>query len=428
VKPVRVGGILHLYHHPLTQSASTIMEHVASFGLHSRHPVTPLNTELGFPRRLDELEFEVVLLHYSLFGKPPYRLDRRFIDYLDRVGSYRVAFFQDEYHYCRKRYDFLDRHRVGHVFTLLEPAWWDEVYRKRSRVTRLAFTLTGYVGESLLAKARAFSLPPEKRTVDVGYRGRTLPFHMGRGAREKSEIGRRFLELTRGSGLVTDIAAEEESRLYGDDWHRFMGTCRAVLGVEAGVSVFDPDDSVRLAVEEALSRNPHATFEEVAPLLAPREDRIFYRTVSPRHFEAAAFGTLQILFEGRYSGVMSPGVHYLPLKKDFSNLDEILRLFRDPSVRAEITANARRDLIDSGRWSYASFVAGFDASLENAGLSPTAPKTDQARISEMLEEDLPRRMTVARLRQAARVEFPGRRALGRLRRRVMRAVGRPLES
>ena len=39
--------------------------------------------------------------------------------------------------------------------------------------------------------------------------------------------------------------------------------------------------------------------------------------------------TAQILVEGRYSGVLEPERHYLPVRRDFSNLDEVLERARD---------------------------------------------------------------------------------------------------
>ena len=82
---------------------------------------------------------------------------------------------------------------------------------------------------------------------------------------------------------------------------------------------------------------------------ATGEEEIPYRTISPRHLEAAAFRVCQILFEGRYAGLLEPMVHYIPLRKDFSNLDEVLDRFRDADLRAQIAENAYRDLIASRR-------------------------------------------------------------------------------
>jgi len=64
--------------------------------------------------------------------------------------------------------------------------------------------------------------------------------------------------------------------------------------------------------------------------------------------------------------------HYIPLRKDFSNLDEVIGRFRDPELRRELTENSHRDLIASGDYSYERFVEGFDRDLIDAGLEPEA--------------------------------------------------------
>src|ERR1044072_107166 len=92
-----VGGILLLYHHPLRRDAPTIMEPVNSFRECSRCTVWNVNTELGFPRALAGLEFQAIVLHYSLFGSTSYMLGEEFLRYLDECeASVKVGFFQDE--------------------------------------------------------------------------------------------------------------------------------------------------------------------------------------------------------------------------------------------------------------------------------------------------------------------------------------------
>jgi hypothetical protein len=225
--------------------------------------------------------------------------------------------------------------------------------------------IPGYVSDKLVDAGRRFALPRDRRAVDVGYRGRPLLAYLGHGAMEKHEIGVRFGELATGSGLRSDLAAGEGDRLYGDDWYRFMADCRCMLGVESGASCFDLEDEV---LEEFDARVRDGLPVGIADLTTlPRwEDRVYYRTVSPRHFEAAALRVTQVLFEGRYSGVLEPMVHYIPLRKDFSNFDEVLARIHDDELCAQLAENAYRDLIASGEWSYAKFVAGVDAILDGA--------------------------------------------------------------
>lgn len=425
-----VNGILHIYHRPATmlgRDAPTVMEHIESFGRYSRFRVWSVNTELGMSPGLADLRFSAVVLHYSLFGTVPYRLGDDFLDYLRSAAadSYKVAFFQDEFRFCRHRFAFLRDHEIDCVYSCLEPAHLGTVYGERTSVSTLKSNVPGYVGDDLLRAGRRLSRPEGERHLDVGYRGRSLPAYAGRGGREKSEIGERFAERAAGLDLRTDIAVGEQDRIYGDDWYRFVAGCKSVLGTESGVDVFDLEDEVYTEYEELAADGHEVTVEELEGGSLPRwEGRIPYRTISPRHFEAAALGTCQVLYEGRYSAAMEPMVHYIPLRKDFANFDEAVARLRDPDVRRELTANAHRDLIESGDWGYPRFIAGFDETLMAAGLDPEISSVDERRASAALARGHRSRVLRAYahdLRRRARaVEFPGKALL----RPVVRSVRR----
>lgn len=160
-----------------------------------------------------------------------------------------------------------------------------------------------------------------------------------------------------------------------------------MLGTESGVSAFDIDDRVRAEYEE-LKRDGHEpTLEELEEGTLGRLDGVIeYRTIGPRHFEAAALRVCQVLYEGHYSGAMEPMVHYIPLRKDFSNLEQVLQRLSDPALRRELTENAYRDLIASGRYSYAGFVAEVDRVLRDAGLQPAANAEAPGRIERALRQ------------------------------------------
>ena len=81
-----------------------------------------------------------------------------------------------------------------------------------------------------------------------------------------------------------------------------------------------------------------------------------YVAISPRHLEACATRTCQVLVEGEYDGVLVPNRHYLELKRDFSNIEEVLEAIKRDDLRDEITENAFRDIVESGRYTNRSFV------------------------------------------------------------------------
>jgi hypothetical protein len=194
---------------------------------------------------------------------------------------------------------------------------------------------------------------------------------MGIGAHEKQVIGDEFKRRARNLNLVLDIESDENKRIYGDGWYQFLARCKGTLGSESGVTIFDIDDRVRETCELIHSYLPDLPFEDLWKRYLHRfEDNIYYRTMSPRIFEAAAFQVCQIMFEGKYSGVVEPMVHYIPLKQDFSNFAEVLGMFRNRSLRNFLTMNSYKGLILSGTYSYQSFMDSFDRELMKEGLIP----------------------------------------------------------
>ena len=326
------------------------------------------------------------MLHYSLFGILPYRLDDYFLAYLDRASGYKVAFFQDEHHYCGARFAFLNRYRVDCVYTLLEPVFWKDVYERYTGVPKLVHTIPGYVSDDLVAQ-QATRDRDEEREIDIGYRGRTLLPYMGRGSQEKAEIGLGVLERARASGLRLDIAVDEGSRIYGDAWLAWLANCRATLGTEAGASIFDLTDQCE-AYERLVAANPDASEQDFLETLERWEGNVDYRAISPRHPRRRRHcASARFFREGNYSGVLEPMVHYIPLKKDFSNWDEVLDRVRDTGLRRELTANAYRDLIASERYSYSRFIEGFDRELVTAGVGGEVDQTLAGRLTSALARD-----------------------------------------
>jgi hypothetical protein len=415
-----INGILLLYHHWLAPNAPTIMEHVNAFARSSRFKVWTVNTELGFPDTLDDLDFQIIVLHYSIFGWLPFYISDRFLRYLQRSeSSHKIAFFQDECRYWPQRAEFINRYGIGCVYTLLDPAYFGATYLKYTRVPKLVYTLPGYVSDDLVTLARQLTKPSVDRTIDIGYRGRQLPYLYGRGSQEKHVIGVQFRERAADLGLRMNIESGEEKRIYGEKYYEFLANCRGVLGVEAGVSIFDIDDTVRPQYERLIAENPRITFNEAyAKLLYRFEDMIPYRTISPRHFEAAALRVCQILFEGNYSGIMQPMVHYIPLKKDFSNLDEVVRLFKDEGFRRELTENAYRDLIASGRYSDRRFIESFDQEILAEGFTPGIPASQAQEVTDLLDRGSAYRHLRARITSVRYRPFPGR--------KIVRLFARPV--
>jgi len=413
-----ISGILILYHLPIFyKQAATVKEHIFSFIKHSEFPIYGVNTELAFPKDLSKYSFDAIILHYSLFATGhTYEFSPAFLNYLrENQDTTKLAFFQDDYRNCQKRFKFINDHNIDTVYTWQPEKNRDLVYKKYTNASNVFTTLTGYVTPELPHIAKKFRKPTSERTIEIGYRARQLDYYMGIGAQEKHEIGEKFLKIAQEKeyDLILDIEVQDQKRLYGDDWYRFMGNCKGMLGVESGVSIVDVEDKVRKGCDAILKENPSITFQEMYDqFLHEWDNKLPARSLSPRHFEAAAFKTCQILFEGEYSGILKPNVHYISLKKDFSNVDEVVQAFKNDDFRNQIVENAYNDLIDANKYGYEAFIHDeVDSYLKDIGLVPQS--IDQDTHKKLLE--LGNHSSAKHLKYVAtnfwKWNFPGRKTI-----------------
>lgn len=403
--------MLVLYNRPPFPGPPDKVDSVRAFQRYSAFPVSTVNTWFGPHPALNGRRFRVIVLHYTLFhtGHDPVR---PVLDYLrTRPADCLVAFFQDEQAHGLQRARLCEELGVDCIYTLLQPPYAQEIYGALPGAPHVVSYIPGYVSERLRRTGRVFSRPDRLRTIDVGYRGRRAPPEWGPAAAEKYEVAAGFEQRTEGSGLRLDIETDESKRIYGNAWYRFLGRCRGVVGAEAGASTLDLAGEADRAAHSSKGRTSAA---RAAAGIQPVGRPVPYRMISPRHLEAMALGACQILFEGDYSGCLEPETHYIPLRKDFSNIDEVLDRFRDRDHRLELTRRTRADLIDSGELSYERFVHGFDAELAGLGVRP-APGVDRRPVDRAL---YPARFRARRTlrRTRLRAEWRIRHMLGRDRR------------
>ena len=348
-------------------NANTLLDHVKSFERYSRHRIMRFNPRWSKPSRaLNFSEFDVVVVHWSLSLIHDHYLHVRFRDKLARFQGLKVQFVQDDYRWVDRM--TAEQRRVGIkvLFTLVSPEHFDKIWTPRLPGVRLVSTLAGYVPQELLD--RPFK-PVAERELDIAYRGREVPWWLGRLGQDKVLIGHAVKAHAQQAGLKVDIAWTEGDRIYGDRWIEFLGNSRTTIGCEGGASISDFDGSIELAVLDYLKTHPGASFEDVhAAILAPYEGNVPMNVMTPRLFEAAALRTALVLFPGRYSDVLKPWRHYIPLEKDFSNFDSVALLIRNDGFLTELTERTYAEVAKSPKSSLQGMVGEFDRVLDEEGL------------------------------------------------------------
>ncbi len=328
------------------ETAGAVTTHIRTLEDLQGFDCRALNVAWQLPTRLDLGRFDVVIIHYSLMASEspdgPISLSAESIARLSQTRAVKCVFMQDEHRNVKGTITALRTLHADVFFTCMPERFMAEVYPASALPNiKLVNVLTGYVDESLLSRKHLLFA---ERPIDVGYRARKVAYWLGKLAQEKWTIAERFAQDARRYNLVCDISTREQDRIYGDDWVRFLSRCKAVLGTESGASVIDLDGTVRQAVDAAVAEEPSLTFEEVqARLFSDIDGRFSMAQISPRCFEAAAMKTLMVLYTGDYSGRLEPYRHYVPLKKDHSNMPEVIDILRNSDRAQTIIENAYRE-------------------------------------------------------------------------------------
>lgn len=361
-------NILLLCNRPVKNAdASTVTDHLDSLINFSAHKVTQLSFIRHLPRCLDLSRFDVVVIHYTVaigYMSEHYinpEAKQRIRDF----NGLKVVFIQDEYRAVNTVLETLEFLKVDVLFTCVPDGEIEKVYSKQVLPSVIKVnTLTGYVPSKLLGY-----LAPKitDRKIDVGYRTRKPPFWLGELGYEKWNISDQFQKGAIDSNLTLDLSYDESRRIYGERWIEFVASCRTMLGVESGASVFDFEGHLQHQVDAYVSDYPQSTFHEVQEkFLHPYEGLIRLNQISPRCFEAAALRTVLVLFEGDYSGILQPWRHFIPLKKDLSNLDQVISKIEDHHFLQEMADRTYDEVANNPQYSYRTFVESFDQTVMNS--------------------------------------------------------------
>lgn len=361
-------NILLLSNRPTANTqAETVTEYLDSFSKYSEHNIYEISMLHHFPEHIDLNRFDAVITHYSLSIGPMlyHYLGSNLVDQLKRFKGLKAAFLQDEYREIKTYWKHINELGINVLFSCVPTAEVSKVY-PQTEVPNLQVVnvLTGYVPEALLQEN---VMPIYQRSIDVGYRTRKMWYWLGALAHEKWFISEEFERLVAVNNLdlKLDLSNREGDRLYGKAWTKFVASCKTVLGVESGASIIDFDGLLERRVDQYTSKNPGASFEEVSELfLRPYEGSLRLHQISPRCFEAAALRTPMVLFEGSYSGILYPERHYIPLRKDFSNFNEVVKRIKDSDYLQDLAERTYQEIALNPLWSYRSFVNIVDESMK----------------------------------------------------------------
>jgi hypothetical protein len=384
----------------------TIRTHLYCWRTYGKHEVAHVNIAFGFPEAtVRAFAPDVIILHtiYLSMRWSSY-VFKTFTARCDPIASMdctKIALPQDEFIHTDMLASYLGRIGVTHIGTCSYAQDWRTIYAKlwetHKHPERVEFrtVLTGYLDENTVARIERMKALREPRNIDVGYRAWKAEAWLGEHGMHKVWVADRSEEAAHRHGLSTDISMRNEDVLSGDDWFRFLLRCRSTVGVEGGASLCDSDGSVKAAVDAYLKEHPDAPFDEIrANCFRGRDHTLNLQCISPRHMEAVATETAQALVEGRYSDILEPDVDYIPIRRDYANIDDVMRKLADPDFCTAMTRRAYDRVVTSGKATYRTFVR----EMEEAIIDP-APPTREA------SNPIARKVAYLRLRARDRLNW-----------------------
>lgn len=349
---------------------ATLWDQLYCFRHYSNHNCFYLNLSVrSVPWYLEKIKFDIIVFGTLFLAnrirpewfEPVLEKARR----LKSLDAIKIAFPQDEHTHTNVLMDFLEEFGVEVVFSVGPPSEWPKLY-DRPAVQRIKFfnVLTGCLNDQTVDRINRLTAAREERSIDIGYRTWPAGAWLGRHGLSRQKIADVFQERGPAAGFITDISTRREDTFWGDDWYKFLLRCKYSISVEGGSSVPDQDGTLQEKIEAYQSFHPQAGFDEIEENCFPGLDgRIQYVALSPRHLECCVTRTCQVLIEGDYNDILRPGDHYIELKRDFSNIEQVLSDMRREDLRSGITERAYRDVVASGNYTYQSYV---DSVLEKS--------------------------------------------------------------
>lgn len=277
--------------------------------------------------------YEGVVVLHSAFSNQRF-VSSRLAAAIRATGKPTAIFLANEYKLMVEKLAFCDELGVKLLVSQSHSPDVHRLYQQRLGC-RVMFLPNGGLDPALFKPDTAWA----ERPIDVGFRAYETPWYLGHD--DKRDLAERATAAAPALGLRADISTDPRDRFDEPGWAGFLNRCKAVLGAEAGTDYFELNDESRHRVLQYTERHPEATRDEVfARFFQNYQSRVSGRMIASRHIEAAGTRTLQLLIEGEYGGLIKPDVHYVPIRRDLSNLVGALERIRDAAYCRAIVDNA----------------------------------------------------------------------------------------
>lgn len=318
--------------------------------------IPKIEAEYDTPEFFIDSQYDVVIFHTTFLGLRWtnfgfFEMKKR-LDWLGKNGAIKIALPQDEYDHAGILDEWLFDWEVDGIMTVCGLENVKTLFPLCSKYSQFRECLTGYCTPQI----QNHEWPNHaQRPYDIVYRSQKVPYWFGSHGQKKYQIADIISQAAENHKLTYNISNDIHNTVLGSKWMDFLGSGRCTIGTESGSSVIDYRGEIQAQIRYLLHKEPDITFDELNKKMPSGWDSSLITALSPRHLEAITTKTCQILLEGKYNRILIPEKHYISLKKDYSNLDDILEAIQDPEYTQCIADQAYEDILIKGKYSYKDF-------------------------------------------------------------------------
>jgi SAM-dependent methyltransferase len=288
-----------------------------------------INNDAHYSRCLREIgSYGLIVVSHAATGDDMTRLLASRQHFMGRKGNMAV-FIGNEYDILSEKISFIRSTGADFICTQLplETAEWLYGECTEARIIAMPHALN---------PRNYYPLRDAGRPIDIGFIGDI--YFPWIGDIERTVLIELFRNNGASFGLNCDIRTQ---RIPLEQWNVFLNNCKGIIGAESGSYYLNGRGDLLRRAKEYMEANPGTTFKQLhAIFFKDQASPVSGKAISSRHFEPIGTKTCQLLLEGDYNGILKAGEHYIPIRKDYSNLTDALGKFMDHDYRRAITERA----------------------------------------------------------------------------------------
>ena len=287
-----------------------------------------------FKKMINPFSYDVIVFGYSvlsnLYGKPKQilKLITKF------TKATKIGFMQNEFKNLPEYIRTYESLNIDIIVSQFSQELATELYSGRTKAKIISLP------HAMITKKKETFFNHKKRSVDIGGRLRQYAYYLGNYKRF-SVIPKFIKKIKKEKKFIIDFSTDEKDRFTHSDWSDFLSNSRATISCESGNFYLQWSDSLRNKINKLTTQDNKIKFSYIYENILKKSNFYFDGSlISSRQFDAIANGSCNLLVEGNYQGLIEADKHYIEIKSDFSNYNQVLEILNDFKVTEKIATEA----------------------------------------------------------------------------------------